>query len=190
MPVQYTNRKNFVYYLHEGKTKKGNPKYFLSTKTEGDLVDSIPTGYEIYENPNAQVFLRKIQPKLIADLEKALVEKYLKKLKVDKSYVIYIKGKYITIHEAENMGFIAEDFSKHYLVDIPGLNEFVMNSSPYMQVMRFLLDDMEKRTFIAERYCFKGSVYDWMFIGGPDSLEKLLKEYTKHLEKESFFDLY
>ena len=60
MPVTYNNRKNKTYYLHEGKTKTGKTRYYLSMKTNGQLVDEIPDGYEIYEHPsNAQVFLRK-----------------------------------------------------------------------------------------------------------------------------------
>ena len=43
-------------------------------KSEGTLVDKVPDGFEIYENPNAQVFLRRIQPKIITDEEVALVE--------------------------------------------------------------------------------------------------------------------
>jgi hypothetical protein len=36
-------------------------------KSEGDLVEGIPEGFEVYENPNARVFLRKVQPKIITD---------------------------------------------------------------------------------------------------------------------------
>ncbi|KKM87650.1 hypothetical protein LCGC14_1266760 [marine sediment metagenome] len=56
MLVTYINRKEDIYYLHKGKTKTGKPKYFFSKKRNGDLVEKIPDGYEIYENPNAQVF--------------------------------------------------------------------------------------------------------------------------------------
>jgi hypothetical protein len=62
MSIQYINRKEQIYYLHQGITKTGKPKYFFSMKAEGNVLEAIPDGYEIYENPNAQVFLRKIQP--------------------------------------------------------------------------------------------------------------------------------
>ena len=48
-----------------GKTRTGNPRYWFSRRNEGDLVDSIPEGYEIYENPDALVFLRKIVPQQV-----------------------------------------------------------------------------------------------------------------------------
>ena len=65
MPITYTNAKEKMYYLHQGTTKTGKPKYYFSTKPEGTLAASIPDGFEIYENPNAQVFLRRIPPKII-----------------------------------------------------------------------------------------------------------------------------
>jgi hypothetical protein len=69
MPVTHVNRKRDTYYLHAGKTKTGKPRYWFSKTTEGDLVKLIPEGYEVYENPDAQVFLRKI-----ADLQPTLYE--------------------------------------------------------------------------------------------------------------------
>ena len=77
MPVEYINRKGQIYYLHQGTTKTGKPKYFFSMKQAAQQVDTIPEGFEIYENPNAQVFLRKIQPKLISDEEIAIVKRRL-----------------------------------------------------------------------------------------------------------------
>ena len=35
MAITYTNRKGKTYYLHEGVTKKGKPRYYFSLKDEG-----------------------------------------------------------------------------------------------------------------------------------------------------------
>jgi len=60
-----------------------------------------------------------------------------------------------------------------------------------MAVMRFVLADPEQRLFLAERFCFRGSVEDWIDIGGPpQKLSSGLKKFIKHLGKESFFELY
>ena len=53
MPLTHVNRKRDTYYLHAGKTRTGKPRYWFSTKADGDLVDAIPEGFEIYENPDA-----------------------------------------------------------------------------------------------------------------------------------------
>ena len=41
MTATYTNRKGKTYYLHQGKTKFGNPKYFFTLRDEGNLVEAI-----------------------------------------------------------------------------------------------------------------------------------------------------
>src|ERR1700752_3044597 len=74
VPITHTNAKGKTYYLHQGTTKTGKPKYHFSMQSEGTLAKSIPAGFEIYENPNAQVFLRRIPPKIITDEERKVVE--------------------------------------------------------------------------------------------------------------------
>ena len=60
MATIYTNSKNIQYYLHKGKTKTGKDKFYLSQKKEGAIDEPTPKGYEVYENPNGQFFIRKI----------------------------------------------------------------------------------------------------------------------------------
>src|SRR5215813_14939816 len=79
VPITYTNAKGKTYYLHQGTTKTGKPKYHFSMQSEGTLAASLPGGFEIYENPNAQVFLRRIPPKLITDEERQVVEDGMRK---------------------------------------------------------------------------------------------------------------
>jgi hypothetical protein len=98
MAITHINRKQQTYYLHQGKTKTGKPRYFFSIKAEGDLVEAIPEGYEIYENPNAQVFLRKIPPQLITDEELAIVDKGLKKYAKVDHYLVDVKKQIISIY--------------------------------------------------------------------------------------------
>ena len=74
MPVTHFNRKRDTYYLHAGTTKTGKPRYWFAKSAEGDLVKLIPDGYEVYENPDAQVFLRKIAPQLVTPAEVAVVK--------------------------------------------------------------------------------------------------------------------
>src|SRR6266704_1400971 len=65
MPIAYTNAKEKTFYLHQGTTTTGKPKYYFSPQPEGTLAASLPEGFEIYENPNAQVFLRRVPLKVI-----------------------------------------------------------------------------------------------------------------------------
>ena len=38
MPVTHVNRKREAYFLHEGMTKAGKPKYFFSKDSAGELL--------------------------------------------------------------------------------------------------------------------------------------------------------
>jgi hypothetical protein len=188
MPVQFKNRKEKTYYLHQGKTKKDNLQYFFSNKAEGDLSDAIPDGYEIHENPNAQVFLRRIHSKLIEDSERAMVEKYL--AESPGTFLCDINGKTITGFESDqDVESLKELFRSIALPGTIDTEELVRNVITFSAVFRFILDDAEKRLFTIEHYCFKGSIDDWIYIAGPEQLESLAKKCLVHLGKESFFVL-
>lgn len=71
-----------------------------------------------------------------------------------------------------------------------GLEERAVRNAHYTPVMRFVLQDEAKRVFRPERYCFRGSVEDWISIGEPDQLKKLTAKFLKHLGKDSLYELY
>jgi len=194
MAVTYTNRRKEVYYLHQGKTKTGKNKYHFSKNDDGNLVKSLPEGYEIYEHPrNAQVFLRKKQPQMITEKEKHLVEKYLKSNKFSDSYIIDIKSEFITIYETnQDREGIISTFGELFPIKNINLSEaidFFNKYATYSPVMRFILIDKKQRIFYAERFCFRSSIDDWIQIGDSASLKKLLSTYVKHLGKDSLFDI-
>jgi len=187
--VDYTNRKGKTYYLHVGKTKKGNPRYHFSKAASGELVKEIPEGYEIYENPNAQVFLRKIQPKEILDDEMALLETELKAHAKPTKYRVDARGKVITIFWTDQSGPRMGDLSS--CLGMARMEEFYESHAYFFPIFRFVLVDPQERLFIAERFCFRGSIDDWMNLlgGGPDTLQILARKYVRHLGEESFYDL-
>ena len=49
--------------------------------------------------------------------------------------------------------------------------------------------DTEQRLFAPERFCFRGSVDDWISIGPPEPIGKLAAKYLKHLGQESIYEL-
>ncbi len=60
----------------------------------------------------------------------------------------------------------------------------------YMAVLRFTLVDKNPRAFVAERFCFRGIVDDWIPIGGPNSLAAHVRAFVKHLGRDSLFELF
>jgi hypothetical protein len=185
MPVTHVNRKRDTYYLHAGKTKTGKPKYWFSKSTEGDLVESIPEGYEVYENPDAQVFLRKIMPRLVTPAEVTVVEEGLKRFAPGQNCIVDVQRKQIVVYHAER---IALDLKRVGF----GLTELPTFNQRYMKVMRFTLVDEKHRAFRVQRWCFRGSIDRWIDLwesGGEGKLSDLVKKFCPHIGQESFFEL-
>ena len=123
MEITYKNRKDDTYYLHEGKTKIGNPKYFFSKKIKGKIIDKIPDGFEIYENIDALVFLRKIQPKIITDEEVNTVKSHLEKCTHIPHWQVEVKKNTIIV-------YTSDDYEK-------SLDELAKKYSPYLNTEKF-----------------------------------------------------
>jgi hypothetical protein len=185
MPVTHTNRKGQTYWLHAGTTKTGKPRYWFSTKAEGGMADSIPEGYEVYENVDAQVFLRKIVPRLLTPLEVAMVEKGLQQHAPGQNCIVDVRGEDIVIHHAERVMLDLKHFGF-------GIRELPPSSRAYMKVLRFTLVDESDRTFRVQRWCFRGSIDGWIDLWsscGRGKLYDLVKKFCPHIGKESFFEL-
>lgn len=58
----------------------------------------------------------------------------------------------------------------------------------YITMLRFRMVDKERRTFVAERFCSRGAIDGWIFLGGHDDLKKLVERYIRLLGTDNFFD--
>jgi hypothetical protein len=191
MTVTHTNRKGKIYYLHQGTTKTGNPKYFFALRDEGDLVETIPPGYEIYENPNAQVFLRRIRPQIITDEEMAIVKSGMKQYCRLERFIIDVKKNTIIIYTPDqDVDLLVGMFNSLGSTRGTNAKAVVEKFLTYSPMLQFILIDKEQRLFETQRYCFLGSIDDWMTIDYKDKLPKLVKTYVKHLGEDSFYDLH
>src|SRR5664280_890198 len=118
MSVTHVNRKKDTYYLHVGKTKTGKPRYWLAKSSEGDLLDSMPEGFEVYENPDAQVYLRKIVPQIVTPEEVAVVTKGLERYAPGQNCIVDVRKADIIVYHSKR-------------------------GSLYQKILRFTLDDKE-----------------------------------------------
>jgi hypothetical protein len=187
MSIEHVSRSGKVYYLHGKAGKGGKPNYFFSTDADGPLVDVVPNGFEIYENVGGQVFLRRIPKKVIADEELAWTRTALTAHAEEWRYKTEVKKNIITVYETD----IHDDWSSVLPWVSPAREkQFRIQHANYMAVLRFILVDPAQRRFAPERYCFRGSVEDWISLGPPAPLPALLKKYVRHLGRDSFYELF
>lgn len=188
MSVERTSRTGKRYYLHVKTTVAGKTNCFFSTDNDGPLAEQIPEGYEVYENVDGQVFLRKKTKQVILPDELAIVETALRQHGEPWQYRAEVKKNAIIVHEAGDMGGIerlANTFG-HRSLSAAEKARF----ASYMAVLRFVLHDKKARLFTTDRFCFKGSIDDWINVGGPGTLMSQVHEYVKHLGRESFYELF
>jgi hypothetical protein len=189
--VQYVNRKGDTYFLHKGQTRTGKPKWYFSMRTGGDLVESIPDGYEIYENYMAQVFLRTIVPTLVTKAEIEQVEGRIRELANVRYFLVEGKGDTITVYLANRETGYLEDMlaSKFGFADREGFAAAMEKHLTYLPHLRFTLADEVQRRFVVDRWCFRGSIDGWFSLHGSGDLATMVKKYVPHLGQESFYDL-
>jgi hypothetical protein len=195
MTISYTNRKGKTYHLCRGTTKTGKPRYYFAREPKGEPVQEIPEGYEIRESVNGIVSLAKARPKQILPDEVAVVEAALRQHPKPGNYRVDVKAKQIVIYE--RVGADMDDLSRIFQA-IGGisrtrqaaLQEVVDQHAQFSPVLRFTLSNEEKRTFYAERWCYLGSIDDWIHAGPNGPVHLLAQLMIPRLGTDAFFDLY
>ena len=193
--MKHTNRKGEVYYLYDnGLTKAGNKKYTFSKNNASGKppVESIPEGYHIYESPNGQVFLRKNSSVLITEIEAKLAKNKAKKILNRISYIVDISKNIISIYTADTESTTLENEMENMGIPIfqrEKYSEYRLKNRYYSADVRFKLSKKSGRLYQTERFCYRGSVDDWIEIGDPGPLSDLLEKYLPHVGKESIFEL-
>ena len=197
-PLQYENRMGTVYYLQEGTTRTGKPKYYTGRKLTGKPLAALPEGYEFYERPDtAQVVVRTIKSSPITEFERKLTEEIVRRASGLEHCIVDVEDDALIVYAPSRNRADADALEKLLFSTIPGLripipNEFRerhIKSSVYVKMLRFELTDLDTRAYRAERWCFRGSIDGWIMLPGSGPLDKLVEKYAKHLDQESFYDL-
>ena len=80
--LNYTNRCGKIHYFRAAQTAKGGTRYYI-TKSDNfpNLIETLPEGFEIYEDPyDGRVILRKIVPCLVTSQEIESVKNAVERL--------------------------------------------------------------------------------------------------------------
>jgi len=163
--LSYTNRRGATFYLHEGKTKTGKPRYFTSKTVREGALSAMPEDYEFTESINNVVSVRRVSTSKAAskipDTDLAMVRAEL------------ARHQHLGLHQVEVV--------KGEIV------VFEPQHRRYDPVMKFMPAE-EPGHYSVHRMTYRGDGgWSWPLTIGP--LRKLVTKYIKHLGTEEFFEL-
>jgi hypothetical protein len=194
VPITHTNRKGVVYYLCRGTTAGGKPRYYASRRPNDDLAEAMPAGHAFAENVNGQVSVGRPRPSRILPDELRMVEAALRRHPHPADYRLADKRDRIEIYERS--GTDPDDFIDQMARDrflSPGrlraIHADIVRTAHYAAVARFLLVDERRRTFRAERWCYLGSIDDWIPLNAAAALLPLVRRLVPLLGTQELFDL-
>jgi hypothetical protein len=179
----YRNRKGKSYYLHARKTKGGRVRYVFARAIGDGALDEIPPGYEVRETINGQVALGKVRPRLVSESEERSVQSELERLSLD-LYRIDVKDNAIVVYEPVD----GLDSATAWSLLGSRLPSAAAGRGRYQPVLRFVLVDVETRTFRLERMTYRGEG-GWSWPLGHGKIGALARKALPHLGQESFFEL-
>jgi hypothetical protein len=196
MPISYTNRKGQIYFLCQGTTKLGKPRYNFVREPKGTLAKKVPEGYTIQESVNGIVSLAKTRPMLLSKEEIAIVTTAVNSHPQANVYRVDAKHKQIMIYER-----VGPDLD--HLASVLGLNAKIQQDKEILHridenkrlfgqftpIMRFTLVDEKKRHFRAERMRFSG-IDHWIVISADKLIVNLGPSLISVLGTDKFFELY
>ena len=193
MQITYTSRKGRTYYLCQGVTKKGKPRYYFARGPKDKPVEEIPAGYEVRESVNGIVSLGKRRSVQILPDERAAVEAEIERHPKARNYRVDVKGERIVVYErigdAEEVLSGLSGLGGVSPVRLEAVRELLDQRAQFTQVMRFTLLDKEKRTFYTERWCYLGSIDDWIDIGPSGSVHLLAQRFIPLLGTDALFEM-
>lgn len=185
----FQNRKGVTYYLHEGKTKTGKPRYFFA-KTIGDApLAAVPEGFEVDESMNGVVSVRRKTAgasEVPAEDVKA-VEAVLAHYPHLAGYVAKIVGNAIVVFEPDPRPHDLSDIASRWGHALRG-DAFVANQlkrTRYSPVMKF---EPKEDGYAAFRMTFRGKG-GWSYPIEFGKLVELGKKLLPSVGTDEFFNL-
>ena len=194
MGLEYLNRCGDRYYVLQGTTKTGKPKYYCARKAQGVSVDELPAEFEIHESPmSGLVSIRKVKPSRILPQEREFLDQMARKLAGIEHFIIDAQGDSLVVflcdenpnESVSTLEMLVGPLGRHAK---PQTN-WIMRKANYSPMFRFTLCDEGERLFSIDRWCYLGSIDKWIFLGGAQPLDVLAKKYLPQLGKESFYEL-
>jgi hypothetical protein len=157
----YTSRRGVTWYLHEGITKTGRPRYFVA-KTIGDgAIAALPPGFTFRESVNGVVSVARVTASTLPEQDLAVVHAALRRHAHLMLYDVRIVKDAIVVFEPSAGRFEA--------------------------VMRFVRAKGEADAYVAERRRYSGQGSWWTL--GQGRIAALARRYVGAIGTDAFFEL-
>jgi hypothetical protein len=193
----HRNRHGVVYYLHQGATKTGKPRYFFAQTVRESALDEMPAGFEVAESTDGVVSVRKVAPGWHPPAEDlALVRAALDRDPALCRCIVESKYGAILLHEPQpHRGSAGDDLAglAHELgVSADRLTAYLEKKRRehvrYEPIMKFAPPlDGAAGHYVAYRIKWRGGASGWRTLAhGP--LTALVEKYLPHVGRPSFFE--
>lgn len=193
MPLHHTNRYGETHYFRAVTAAKGGTRYYITKDPNAaDLIDDLPAGFEVYEQPyDARVVFRKRVARLVTEDERLGVEHAVANLSAVNDFLVEAQGREITVYLSQ-FNSVSGDENGEMLTAEEARAMFpeVDRWKKYDARVKFVLVGERPRQFAAYRMSFT-SLFDHDFVEldrSPD-LADLAEAVCQHLGRPSFFDL-
>ena len=185
----HVNRLGVRFYLHEGKTKTGKPRYFFARDIRNGTLVELPEGYEVSESINGVVSVRRKKPGEVsippADVK--VVEAAVERHRHLRSFKVRAIGNTIQVFEPHPRPEELRAFAKtaYFMGRMENFVEERMKKAQYAPVMKF---EMEGDQYVVYRMTYRGRG-GWSWPLGTGKLENLVKKFLPAVGTEKFFEL-
>jgi hypothetical protein len=185
----FQNRMGDMYYLHEGRTKTGKPRYFFAkTAGQGTLAE-MPKGFEVSESINGVVSVRRTNAggSVAPDEDVRVVEAAVGRHAHLRGYMVRALGNAVVIFEPHPRPDKLRDLAQQlgFAHRAPSFVEDRMKQAQYAPVMKF---EPEGDGYVAFRMTYRGKGgWSWPLQSGK--LHDLASKLVPSVGTEAFFDL-
>jgi hypothetical protein len=191
--LAYQNRRGEMYYVHQGVTKTGKPRYFVAKTVGPGALATLPEGLEIAETANGIVSVRRVDTSVNAIPAKDVetVRGFLAKQSWLRGHVVEVRRGEIVISEpvggeVEDIAALARELGIGRM--LLGLGVPSTRPTRYTPVMKLVRNGSNLGQYMVHRMTYRGDGGFRPLSGG--SLQDLLGRFVVHLGTDRFFELY
>lgn len=198
MSVKYENEIGMEYVLQKPEGEDDPGSFYFSSHDVGEEVDEIPSGYEIYEDPENEPFLVPEGKNPVPKEDITAVESELEQIDHLNKY----PGQSHVESFDNSIRVYLIDQTPEAIVDVISafpeegeriLNEISEGNVTYTAYMMFSRGKEDKDTYYVDRRMFSGlpkrDAEKWLFVAEEKNITDATSKYLPHLEQDSFFEL-